>query len=431
MTGKPAKPATRNTRQTTHSLESLYMKEAAFAPLLKKDEEAELARRCLKGDEAARDKLIVSNLRLVISIARRTNTSVPILDLIQSGNLGLIRATKTFDPDRGFRFSTYATHWIRQAIERDVENTCHTIRLPCGTRRMALQAKKKMSEFFDKNGRNPDMDEITKLTGRPEKKIGLLLSDIVTVSAAGITSLDQEIVEGSDMTLADIQADTAESPEDLAFNEVNKSRINDILHILHPREQYVMRMRFGLETGSVETLETIAHGLGVSRERVRQLEAESIRILRAGALNLTKLQADRLRKKRGSSDVPCPICEMMMIRQGKNKMGMQRYRCVPCRSNFLDGYTKVMRDKKKVADEILIIGGSLRTAAKASGLSWPTVRRMRDNLASAGRLPQVCACGRPTGHSGWCMVRFRSSAQMEAFLSERRRTSHLRASVQA
>ncbi|MDY6884658.1 MAG: RNA polymerase sigma factor RpoS, partial [Pseudomonadota bacterium] len=255
----------------------LYLGEIGFSPLLTAEEEVYFARRSLKGCEASRKRMIVSNLRLVVKIARRyNNRGLALLDLIEEGNLGLIRAVEKFDPERGFRFSTYATWWIRQTIERAIMNQTRTIRLPIHVVKelnVYLRASRELSQKLD---HEPTAEEIAAALDKPVEDVTKMLR-----LNERITSVDTPIGGENDKALLDIIADEKEfSPEESLQDSDIKSNIITWLEELNPKQREVLARRFGLMGYEPSTLEDVGAEIGLTRERVRQIQVEALRRLR-------------------------------------------------------------------------------------------------------------------------------------------------------
>jgi len=255
----------------------LYLGEIGFSPLLTAEEEVYFARRSLKGCEASRKRMIVSNLRLVVKIARRyNNRGLALLDLIEEGNLGLIRAVEKFDPERGFRFSTYATWWIRQTIERAIMNQTRTIRLPIHVVKelnVYLRASRELSQKLD---HEPTAEEIALALDKPVEDVTKMLR-----LNERITSVDTPIGGESDKALLDIIADDKEfSPEETLQDNDIKGNIVSWLEELNPKQREVLARRFGLLGYEPSTLEDVGAEIGLTRERVRQIQVEALRRLR-------------------------------------------------------------------------------------------------------------------------------------------------------
>jgi RNA polymerase nonessential primary-like sigma factor len=255
----------------------LYLGEIGFSPLLTAEEEVYFARRSLKGCEASRKRMIVSNLRLVVKIARRyNNRGLALLDLIEEGNLGLIRAVEKFDPERGFRFSTYTTWWIRQTIERAIMNQTRTIRLPIHVVKelnVYLRASRELSQKLD---HEPTAEEIALALDKPVEDVTKMLR-----LNERITSVDTPIGGESDKALLDIIADEKEfSPEETLQDNDIKGNIVTWLEELNPKQREVLARRFGLLGYEPSTLEDVGAEIGLTRERVRQIQVEALRRLR-------------------------------------------------------------------------------------------------------------------------------------------------------
>jgi RNA polymerase nonessential primary-like sigma factor len=255
----------------------LYLGEIGFSPLLSAEEEVYFSRRALKGDEASRKRMIVSNLRLVVKIARRyNNRGLALLDLIEEGNLGLIRAVEKFDPERGFRFSTYATWWIRQTIERAIMNQTRTIRLPIHVVKelnVYLRAARELSQKLD---HEPTAQEIAESLDKPVRDVTKMLR-----LNERITSVDTPIGGENDKVLLDVIADNkGHGPEEDLQDSDIKLNIIKWLEDLNPKQREVLARRFGLLGHEPSTLEDVGVEIGLTRERVRQIQVEALRRLR-------------------------------------------------------------------------------------------------------------------------------------------------------
>ena len=255
----------------------VYLKDIGKVPLLSSEEEVDLAIRISNGDIAARQRLSEANLRLVVSIAKRyLGRGMQFLDLIQEGNLGLIKAVDKFDYTKGFKFSTYATWWIRQAITRAIADQARTIRIPVHMVETINKVKKTSSQLLHKNGRDPTAEEIAKELGMSVDKV----RDIMRVAQEPV-SLETPIGEEEDSHLGDfIPDDDAPAPADAASMMLLKEQLDEVLKTLQPREAQVLRLRFGLEGGHPHTLEEVGAEFNVTRERIRQIEAKALRKLR-------------------------------------------------------------------------------------------------------------------------------------------------------
>jgi RNA polymerase nonessential primary-like sigma factor len=255
----------------------LYLGEIGFSPLLSAEEEVYFSRRALKGDEASRKRMIVSNLRLVVKIARRyNNRGLALLDLIEEGNLGLIRAVEKFDPERGFRFSTYATWWIRQTIERAIMNQTRTIRLPIHVVKelnVYLRAARELSQKLD---HEPTAEEIAESLDKPVHDVTKMLR-----LNERITSVDTPIGGENDKVLLDVIADDkGHGPEEDLQDSDIKLNIIKWLEDLNSKQREVLARRFGLLGYEPSTLEDVGVEIGLTRERVRQIQVEALRRLR-------------------------------------------------------------------------------------------------------------------------------------------------------
>jgi len=265
------------TRETSRANLSVYLSEISRIPLLTREEEQALARRVRAGDEAAKQRMIEANLRLVVQIARRyLNRGLPLPDLIEEGNLGLLRAVEKFEPDRGTRFSTYATWWIRQAVTRALANQARTIRLPVHVELLLTRYAREQRRLTQALGRPPTTEEMAKALDTSEREI----SELEEVRQHPV-SLDAPAGGESTATLGDLIADRAAAPETFAELFRDRADLVSVLDDLAANERTVLRRRFGLEDHEPETLEAIGQRLGLSRERVRQLESAGLRKLRA------------------------------------------------------------------------------------------------------------------------------------------------------
>lgn len=255
----------------------VYLKEIGRVPLLTPEEEIELAIAINKGDDRAKKRLSEANLRLVVSIAKRyLGRGMQFLDLIQEGNLGLIKAVEKFDYTKGFKFSTYATWWIRQAITRAIADQARTIRIPVHMVETINKVKKVSSQLLHTNGREPSAEEVAGELEMPVDKV----REIMRVAQEPV-SLETPIGEEEDSHLGDfIPDDDAPAPADAASHTLLKETLGDVLDTLTPREEKVLRLRFGLEDGRSRTLEEVGKEFNVTRERIRQIEAKALRKLR-------------------------------------------------------------------------------------------------------------------------------------------------------
>ncbi len=255
----------------------VYLKEIGRVPLLSSEEEIDLAIRIKEGDSAAKKRLSEANLRLVVSIAKRyLGRGMQFLDLIQEGNLGLIKAVEKFDYTKGFKFSTYATWWIRQAITRAIADQARTIRIPVHMVETINKVKKVSSQLLHTNGHEPSAEEIAEVIDMPVDKV----REIMRVAQEPV-SLETPIGEEEDSHLGDfIPDDDAPAPADAASHTLLKEQLSEVLDTLTPREEKVLRLRFGLEDGRSRTLEEVGREFKVTRERIRQIEAKALRKLR-------------------------------------------------------------------------------------------------------------------------------------------------------
>ena len=255
----------------------LYLGEIGFSTLLTAQEEIYYARRSLRGDEVSRKRMIESNLRLVVKISRRyNNRGLSLLDLVEEGNLGLIRAVEKFDPEKGFRFSTYATWWIRQTIERAIMNQTRTIRLPIHIVKKLNVYLRTARELAHKLTHEPTAEDIAQELDVPAKEVAKILK-----LNERISSVDIPIGNNSDKELLDIIPDRKEAtPENELQNEDMKLRIVDWLEDLNPKQREVLARRFGLLGYEAATLENVGKEIGLTRERVRQIQVEALKSLR-------------------------------------------------------------------------------------------------------------------------------------------------------
>lgn len=258
----------------------LYLREIGKIPLLNAEEELALAQRVVAGDKKAKDKMAEANMRLVVSIAKRySGRGLDFLDLIQEGNTGLLRAVEKFDPDKGFKFSTYATWWIRQAITRAIADQARTIRIPVHmveTINKLLRTQRRMTQELN---REPAIEELAKeLEMEPEKVeyVMKIKQDITSLDAGVGRDGDEE-----DSVLRDfIEDEDSATPEESAASQLLKEQVQEILSTLSDREQKIIKMRFGLENGKSHTLEEVGQEFAVTRERIRQIEAKALAKLR-------------------------------------------------------------------------------------------------------------------------------------------------------
>jgi RNA polymerase nonessential primary-like sigma factor len=264
--------------ETSLDATQLYLNEIGFSPLLTADEEKYFSRLALKGDDSARKRMIESNLRLVVKISRRyINRGLTLLDLIEEGNLGLIRAVEKFDPERGFRFSTYATWWIRQTIERAIMNQTRTIRLPIHVVKelnVYLRAARQLTQQLD---HEPSAEEIAHMLDKPAADVKRLLG-----LNERVTSVDTPVGPNSDRSVVDTIADTQVSdPSQLLQDNDIKDSIGEWLDELSEKQCEVVSRRFGLRGYESSTLEEVGREIGLTRERVRQIQVEALKRLRS------------------------------------------------------------------------------------------------------------------------------------------------------
>ena len=255
----------------------VYLKEIGRVPLLTPEEEIDLAMRISEDDQKAKQRLAEANLRLVVSIAKKyVGRGMQFLDRIQEGNLGLIKAVDKFDYTKGFKFSTYATWWIRQAITRAIADQARTIRIPVHMVETINKVKKANSQLLHENGREPTPDEIAEYLDMSTDKV----REILRVAQEPV-SLETPIGEEEDSHLGDfIPDDEALAPADAASISLLKEQLSEVLKTLTPREEKVLRLRFGLDDGNPKTLEEVGKEFNVTRERIRQIEAKALRKLR-------------------------------------------------------------------------------------------------------------------------------------------------------
>jgi RNA polymerase primary sigma factor len=256
----------------------LYLREIGKIPLLTAEEELELARRVVAGDKRAKDKMAEANMRLVVSIAKRyVGRGLDLLDLIQEGNTGLLRAVEKFDPDKGFKFSTYATWWIRQAITRAIADQARTIRIPVHmveTINKLLRTQRRLTQELN---REPTNEEIAQAMEMEVEKVEHIMKIKQDISSLDASVRDDE----EDSVLGDfiVDEDTM-SPEESATTQLLKEQVKDMLGALTEREQKILKLRFGLEDGKSHTLEEVGQEFSVTRERIRQIEAKALAKLR-------------------------------------------------------------------------------------------------------------------------------------------------------
>jgi RNA polymerase nonessential primary-like sigma factor len=255
----------------------IYLKEIGFSPLLSAEEEVYYARKAQRGDDESRKRMIESNLRLVVKIARRyMNRGLALLDLIEEGNLGLIRAVEKFDPERGFRFSTYATWWIRQTIERGIMNQTRTIRLPVHVLKEINIYQRAARHLSQKLDHEPTPEEVANLLDKPLDEV----KDMIGLTER-VASVDAPLDEEPDRSLLDAIADEqSQAPEKLLHRGDLQAQIEIWLKDLNDKQREVVERRFGLSGREISTLEVVGVDIGVTRERVRQIQVEALRRLR-------------------------------------------------------------------------------------------------------------------------------------------------------
>ena len=255
----------------------MYLREIGRIPLLSYDEELELAKKVLEGDEEAKQKLAESNLRLVVSIAKKyVGRGMLFLDLIQEGNMGLIKAVEKFDYTKGYKFSTYATWWIRQAITRAIADQARTIRIPVHMVETINKLIRTSRHLLQQLGREPTPEEIAEEMEIPVEKV----TEIQKIAQDPV-SLETPIGEEDDSHLGDfIQDDESPAPQDAAAYTLLREQLEEVMKTLTPREAKVLKLRFGLEDGKTRTLEEVGKEFNVTRERIRQIEAKALRKLR-------------------------------------------------------------------------------------------------------------------------------------------------------
>ncbi|MFO1042328.1 MAG: RNA polymerase sigma factor RpoD/SigA [Planctomycetaceae bacterium] len=258
-----------------------YLREINETRLLTAREEKELANQIANGEKEARDRMVRANLRLVVNIARAyTGKGLPLQDLIEEGNLGLLRAVEGFDPDMNTRFSTYASYWIKQSIKRSLINSAKTIRIPAYMVELLTKWRRATAKLDDELGRPPTQEEVAKELGLPKKKLSIVRAAIQLYNSTPQT--DDE--EGG-WTMSDMVADERmKGPEDELLDTDNLKHVFRMLDTMDPREAMILRMRFGLDDAEPRTLKEIGESMGLTRERVRQIENEALKKLAKGIL---------------------------------------------------------------------------------------------------------------------------------------------------
>ncbi|MEZ5944992.1 MAG: RNA polymerase sigma factor RpoD/SigA [Planctomycetaceae bacterium] len=275
-----SKTTSRRTTSVQNPLET-YLKEINATSLLSADQEKSLARRIAVGDMAARDQMVRANLRLVVNIARGYgNKGLPLQDLIEEGNLGLLRAVEGFDPDMDTRFSTYASYWIKQSIKRALINSAKTIRIPAYMVELLSKWRRATAKLQDDLGRTPSAEEVARELELPPKKLKIVKKAIQLYNSTP-QSEDPE----NNVSLGDLIPDERRmGPEDELVTNDNLKHVGRMLGEMEEREACILRMRFGLDGDEPKTLKEIGESLGLTRERVRQIEAEALKQLNKGLL---------------------------------------------------------------------------------------------------------------------------------------------------
>ena len=255
----------------------MYLKEIGQIPLISQEKETELARLILEGDEKAKKTLVEANLRLVVSIAKRyVGKGMFFLDLIQEGNLGLMKAVDKFDYTKGYKFSTYATWWIRQAISRAITDQARTIRIPVHMVETMHKVARSQRQLLQTLGREPTFDEIARDVGISPAKV----SEILKIAQDPV-SLETPVGEADESHLGDfIPDEDSLTPSDAAAYQMLREQLSEVLHTLTPREEMVIRLRYGLDDGRPRTLEEVGQQFNITRERIRQIEAKALRKIR-------------------------------------------------------------------------------------------------------------------------------------------------------